>query len=382
DLKAGRTTVNSSIEVSGDLAMTLAKGDITQSDAFRVGGDARFDAGSGNIILSHAGNDFVGTVDLRGDAVEITDAGTLALGTIGVNRLYARAATIDLASDVSTSGDQEYHGALELGADVALDSGGNVTFGRTVDGAHRLSVRAGDAVVFGDAVGSNTTLSGLEVEAGAMLAISTVDVAGDLSVAVASDLAQSGAFRVGGDARFDAGSGNIILSHAGNDFVGTVDLRGGAVEIADANTLALGTIEANHLYVRAATIVLANDVSTSGDQEYHGALELGADVALDSGGEVTFGGTVDGAHRLSVQAAGAVGFGGAVGAATALTALDVDAGSFNASRIEVSGDLSVVASSGDISQSGAFRVGGDARFDAGSGNIVLANAGNDFIGTV
>src|SRR5690606_33905946 len=176
--------------------------------------------------------------------------------------------------------------------------------------------------------------------------------------------------------------GNIILSHAGNDFVGTVDLRGGAVEIADANTLALGTIEANHLYVRAATIDLANDVSTSGDQEYHGALELGADVALDSGGEVTFGGTVDGAHRLSVQAAGAVGFGGAVGAATALTALDVDAGSFNASRIEVSGDLSVVASSGDISQSGAFRVGGDARFDAGSGNIVLANAGNDFIGTV
>src|SRR5690606_29473340 len=71
---------------------------------------------AGNIILSHAGNDFVGTVDLRGDAVEIADAGTLALGTIGVNRLYARAATIDLASDVSTSGDQEYHGALELGA--------------------------------------------------------------------------------------------------------------------------------------------------------------------------------------------------------------------------------------------------------------------------
>src|SRR5690606_15420674 len=193
DLKAGRTTVNSSIEVSGDLAMTLAKGDITQSDAFRVGGDARFDAGSGNIILSHAGNDFVGTVDLRGDAVEIADAGTLALGTIGVNRLYARAATIDLASDVSTSGDQEYHGALELGADVALDSGGNVTFGCTVDGAHRLSAQAGDAVVLGGAVGSSTALAGLEVEAGTVTATSTVDVAGDLSVTVAAGgIIQSG----------------------------------------------------------------------------------------------------------------------------------------------------------------------------------------------
>src|SRR5690606_9513763 len=398
---------------------------------------------AGNIILSHAGNDFVGTVDLRGDAVEIADAGTLALGTIGVNRLYARAATIDLASDVSTSGDQEYHGALELGADVALDSGGNVTFGCTVDGAHRLSAQAGDAVVLGGAVGSSTALAGLEVEAGTVTATSTVDVAGDLSVtvaaggiiqsgrfriggnasfdagsgdivlldagndfvgtvglrgnsvsiadanvlglgAVAADrlvaasggaldlghgvvagaaevrstgaITQSGAFRVGGDARFDAGSGNIILSHAGNDFVGTVDLRGGAVEIADANTLALGTIEANHLYVRAAVIRLANGVSTSDYQTYDGALELGADVALEAGGHVLFGGAVDGAHRLSVQTAGVVVFGDAVGSNTTLSGLEVEAG--------------------------AFRVGGDARFDAGSRNIVLTNPGNDFVGTV
>src|SRR5690606_34072341 len=179
DLKAGRTTVNSSIEVSGDLAMTLAKGDITQSDAFRVGGDARFDAGSGNIILSHAGNDFVGTVDLRGGAVEIADANTLALGTIEANHLYVRAAVIRLANGVSTSDYQTYDGALELGADVALEAGGHVLFGGAVDGAHRLSVQTAGVVVFGDAVGSNTTLSGLEVEAGA--------------------------FRVGGDARFDAG---------------------------------------------------------------------------------------------------------------------------------------------------------------------------------
>src|SRR5690606_2926064 len=163
----------------------------------------------------------------------------------------------------------------------------------------RLSVRAGDAVVFGDAVGSNTTLSGLEVEAGAMLAISTVDVAGDLSVAVASDLAQSGAFRVGGDARFDAGSRNIVLTNPGNDFVGTVDLRGNAVSIADANALALGAIEAGRLYTRAAVIRLANGVSTSDYQTYDGALELGADVALEAGGHVLFGGAVDGAHRLS-----------------------------------------------------------------------------------
>lgn len=143
-------------------------------------------------------------------------------------------------------------------------------------------MRAGDAVVFGDAVGSNTTLSGLEVEAGA--------------------------FRVGGDARFDAGSRNIVLTNPGNDFVGTVGLRGNSVSIADANVLGLGEVAADRL------------VAASG-----GALDLGHGVVA--------------------------------GAAE-------------------------VRSNGAITQSGAFRVGGDARFDAGSGNIVLANAGNDFIGTV
>src|SRR5690606_25558047 len=125
---------------------------------------------------------------------------------------------------------------LELGADVALEAGGHVLFGGAVDGAHRLSVQAGDAVVLGGAVGSSTALAGLEVEAGTVTATSTVDVAGDLSVTVAAGgIIQSGRFRIGGNASFDAGSGDIVLLDAGNDFVGAVDLRGSAVAIGQGS---------------------------------------------------------------------------------------------------------------------------------------------------
>src|SRR5690606_4017806 len=146
-----------------------------------------------------------------------------------------------------------------------------------------------------------------------------------------------------------AGTGNISLSNAGNDFTGTVDLRGGAVAITDANVLTLGQVDATSLHATAVTIGLSGDVTTGGDQQYDGILGLGADLALTAGGNVGFGATVDGAYRLSVDADGAVAFGAAVGAGTALSALDVEAGSFSAaSTIDVGGDLSIAVQTGGI----------------------------------
>jgi len=384
EVDAGSFSAASTIDVSGDLGVAVTSGWIGQVGAFRVGGNASFDAGNGNIILTNPGNDFSGRVGLRGGAVLIVDANTLDLDVVDTASLYARAATINLANDVDTTGDQQYDGALELGADVALTAGGNVGFGSTVDGAHELVVQAGGAVDFGGAVGSNAALAGLDVHAGSFSAASTIDVGGNLGVAVtAGGIAQSGAFRVGGNAGFDAGTGNISLVHAGNDFAGTVDLRGNAVSIADANTLTLGAVDAASLYAGAATIGLSNDVDTTGDQEYDGAVVLGVDVALTAGGNVAFGSTVDGAHGLAVHAGGAVDFGDAVGGTTALDRLEVDAGSFHAaSGIAVSGDLAVTVATGGISQGGAFHVGGNASFDAGTGDIELSNADNDFAGTV
>src|SRR5690606_10754688 len=229
-------------------------------------------------------------------------------------------------------------------------------------GAYRLSVDADGAVAFGAAVGAGTALSALDVEAGSFSAASTIDVGGDLSIAVQTGgIIQTDAFSVGGLSNFDAGTGAITLDNLGNDFTGVVSLTGGAVAITDANALTLGQVDVASLHARAATISLSGDVTTSGDQQYDGALGLGADLALTAGGNVGFGSTIDGAHRLSMDADGAVTFSGAVGAGTALAALEVDAGSFSAaSTIAVDGDLSIASQNGGIAQSSAFRVGGGA----------------------
>src|SRR5690606_26229615 len=112
-------------------------GGITQAGALAVAGASAIDAGAGAVTLANAGNLFAGPVDLAGGAVEIASAGTLTLGQVDATGLEATAATIGLFGDVTTSGDQDYHGAVVLAADAALAAGGNVEFDATLDGAHR-----------------------------------------------------------------------------------------------------------------------------------------------------------------------------------------------------------------------------------------------------
>jgi len=63
-------------------------------------------------------------------------------------------------------------------------------------------------------------------------------------------------------------------------------------------------------------------VTTSGAQNYKGAVTLGADTTLTAGGGVDFVSTVDGGQALTVE--GATTFGGAVGGGTRLSALTLD----------------------------------------------------------
>src|SRR5690606_40345230 len=180
-----------------------------------------------------------------------------------------------------------------------------------------------------------------------------------------------------GSSTLDAGAADITLLNTNNDFVGAVSLTGGLVEVADRNQLTLGQVNASSLSAMAATIALEQDVSTTGDQTYAGAVLLDDDLSLDAGGNVDFASTVTGPHALSVTADGHVGF----GAAVAVGGLAVDAGSLDlASFLVVAGDLSLAVQGGGIVQSQAFVVGGQTSLDAGA--ITLAHANNDFGGAV
>src|SRR5690606_19054100 len=119
------------------------------------------------------------------------------------------------------------------------------------------------------------------------------------------DIGQSGALTVAGTSMLDAGGGAITLEDSDNDFVGSVRLTGGAVSIADRNMLTLGPVDASSLEADAAVIAMTGDVTTSGDQAYHGAIWLAGNLLLQSAsGDITFNSTVDGPFALDASAAG------------------------------------------------------------------------------
>src|SRR3546814_13699563 len=76
-------------DVSGDLVAHSNGGAIGQGGALLVGGTTALDAGTGNVTLANAGNDFVGAVDIVGGAIQITDANALTLGTVTAGQLTA-----------------------------------------------------------------------------------------------------------------------------------------------------------------------------------------------------------------------------------------------------------------------------------------------------
>src|SRR5690606_40822207 len=64
-------------------------GSIEQGGALFVGGTTELDAGTGDVTLAGAGNNFVGAVDITGNTVSITDANALTLGTVTAGQLTA-----------------------------------------------------------------------------------------------------------------------------------------------------------------------------------------------------------------------------------------------------------------------------------------------------
>src|SRR5690606_13322710 len=135
-------------------------GAITQSGPLSVGGGSNLDAGTGAIILDHAGNDFAGVVSLTGGAVSISDSNALAFGAVDVGSLAAGSqGALDLGSGIiaggldaqSSGGAITQSGALAVGGASAVDAGtGAITLsdaGNDFAGAISL---AGGAVAISD----------------------------------------------------------------------------------------------------------------------------------------------------------------------------------------------------------------------------------------
>jgi hypothetical protein len=376
----GSFASSSSVAITGDLKITASAGNITGTGAMVVGGNSTFTANGtkANIDVGNAGNNFTGTVALVGASLQnVTVADTSAL-----------ALQVD-----------------SLSGNLAVTSGGAVTQSAVLNVAGTTTVAAtGQAVTltmaannFGGAVsvtGNDVTL----VDANA-IALGASTVTGNMSVTAGGAVTNTGALAVTGTTTVSAAGQGVTLNQAANDFGGAVSVTGKDVTLVDASALNLGASTATgNLDVTAGGAVSQSAALTvTGTSTFSAA---GQSVTLDNAGNdftgaVTLTGgatkitdknaltvelTTSGSTTLSAN--GALVVSGTVSGATSdLTTTTTNAGTTTFGATTVDGNLSVnllVPNAGAVTQTGALKVTGFSKVNAGTANVTLNHEGNDF----
>ncbi|MGE6332207.1 filamentous hemagglutinin N-terminal domain-containing protein [Stenotrophomonas sp. NPDC077659] len=350
------------VTARGDLAARALGGDLTQGDALTVAGRSDLLA-SGTLVLADAGNQFGGAVALQGQAVVLQAGGNLHVD--GVRNATNGGVQLSAAGDLQVDGT-----AIDTGTQaLVLTSHGQLRSGTALQGD---SVRLH---------GGSGVLLGADVSAGRDLQLGSGG----------GDIVQSGGRIVsGGSTGVDAGSGNVILAQAGNDFGGTLDLRGANMDVAGGD-LQLASVTATGAVAldSSGSIIQTGAVVAAGDARFNAA----SSITLQQGGN-RFGGNVavqaqqvaiasdaalalqaDISGDLQARSGGRLQLQGEVGGTARLLG-----GQVNLGRTTVGGNLQV-DSSGTLSQDAAISVAGATRLSS-RGAVVMDNAGNTFGGDV
>jgi len=128
---AGQTAV-----ATGNLTVTSATGSIYNAGPVNVTGDAFFQSGSGDVLMTNASNNF-STVKFAGKIVSITEAGNLSLVTGSSATGAATFTTAGGSIDVVNRG-----GTISLASTGLFNASGNITLPKLVQVSDTLTVSA------------------------------------------------------------------------------------------------------------------------------------------------------------------------------------------------------------------------------------------------
>ena len=383
--------------VSGD-AVLAAGGPVTQAGALTVSGTTSVNAAGQNITLDNAGNDFGGALSVNGRDVSLRDATALSLG----------ASTITGAATLAAGGALTQTGALTVSGNTTIDAAGQSV---TLDNASNDFTGTVAATVKDLALRDATALQ---------LAASTLS--GTATLTAGGAVTQTGPLRVTGSTTVNAAGQNVMLDNAGNDFGGVVAVTAEDLALRDANALQLGTTNATGAATltsggaltqsAAMTIGGATSLASAGDitldnaaNDFQAAVTAtGAAITLRDTNALTVASLTNGANKaLNLRAGGLLTL-PAQSLATGTADLALTSGAGLATNGAISGGaVSLTGASGvtlsqDVTagntlainttnapvtqQSGALRVTGTTTVAAGTGNVTLASAANDFGGAV
>ncbi|WP_349656314.1 filamentous hemagglutinin N-terminal domain-containing protein [Xanthomonas sp. 10-10] len=383
-------TLSHDITTSGNLQLGTTGAALTQlSGTLAIGGTTSVDAGSGAVVLNGASNAFTGALSVTGGAVQINALGALTLGSFNANALTLRSggalsfgqgsATTTLTA-TSASGGITQTGGLAVGGAAQFNAG-----------TDNITLNASDND-FGGAVG----LSGnaVQVVDRDRLTLGNSSVGSLLVNSNNTAIDQQGALTVSGSSRFDAGSGNITLTDGANNFTGTVNLSGGAVQVVDADTLRLGNLNTGALTVTSTGALNLGTGSTGAltATSNNGAITQAGALTVNGLGSIDAGSATVALTDIGNHFAGTLNLTG--GATQIVDTSTLTLGSLNTGALTVSstgalnlgtgitGALTATSNNGAITQTGALTVTGTGSINAGSGTIALTDANNEFQGAL
>ena len=252
------------------------------------------------------------------------DTGALMINNAnlgGSQGLALTAGSMAIASstlDAGTSGDVTLNGDVAASGNTSM-SGRDVSFSGTLDGAANLSINSARSTSLGAAVGGTTPLQSLSI-----IGSGTATLNGNITTSGAQFYSQ--AINLNSAATLASSGGGAITLAAVNgahafavNTSGTTTFNGWLgvdAPLASLSTDAGGTTRFNGEWM-----------VTTGKQTYGDAVQLlRASSLYTNGGDIRFGGTIDGGYALSLVPHGNIAFGGTVGGTTPIASLAAQGG--------------------------------------------------------
>ena len=247
---------------------------------------------------------------------------------------------------VTTTGEQKYAGALELGADVTFTAS-KITFSATVDGSKALTIAGSAPTEFNGVVGNTAPLTSLTTGTGlTTINAASIKTSGNQEYKGAVTLSENTALTAS-DVKFnstvDGAKTLTIASAASTEFNGIV----GGSNALDSFTSSSGL-----------TLLNSSLIKTNNAQTYNGKLELGANAKIQTvnAASVTFEETVNSASAGTNEFSLTI-----EGAAKPEFKKDVGLGTKGLAALKTGAGTETIINTGNIKTSGNQEYGGSVR---------------------
>ena len=253
---------------------------------------------------------------------------------------------------VTTTGEQKYAGALELGADVTFTAS-KVTFSATVDGSKALMIADSALTEFNGVVGNTAPLTTLTTGTG----LTTINAA---SINTSGNQEYKGAVTLSENTTLTASAPSSVIK-----FDATVD-GAKTLTIADAASTEfngiVGGSNALDSFTSSSGLTLLNSslIKTNNAQTYNGKLELGANAKIQTvnAASVTFEETVNSASAGTNEFSLTI-----EGLAKPEFKKDVGLGTKGLAALKTGAGTETIINTDNIKTSGNQEYGGTVRLD-------------------